>query len=757
MPQFTVTLDGAEYQVEAGSQDEANALASQAHSKGVDVGQSITLEDIAVTPESNPEEQDFGNRPDGTKKGNGFLGVLKRPDGGVMTEYSVGVNIDGKEIDVPTLIPTLTKDEINQILNLKEGEFPSEEIIKKASDFARRRMSQGKPVFATPEESSQLNQKNPEPSFMEKAGDVFTGNLRKTPETEQLNDWAEMPELNELTFNSFKTALGTMMTNPEETAGIIKAQYPDVQMRTDYNGNIILKSSVDGKEYAIKPGFQASDIPRSIGGIAAFTPAGRATSALGLAGASAATQGAIEGVESATGGNFDAGNVALAGGIPAASGLLSGIKNIISKATKGVPMPSVPAEALVKEAESVNIPLMTSDVSPPETFVGKGMQMAGERIPIAGTGGQRVTQQNKRLDAIQNFFDEAGLNPQVNYDVATAEELLKKRGADLTKYSQMKSDVFAGLADKGIVDTKNAVAAIDKGINDLQSYGAIVPKDAIKVLTDYKDSIAGKDIQTLEEVRKFLGAAFQSPELATVSDKTQKITNNVYRELNKDLESFIKLNGEPRDVIKWKLANQRLSALANETRNTKLKNALNDGDVTPEKINSLLFSQNESDIKTLYRNLNQQGRENAKMALIKKVYDDTFVKGKTVSPEVFINNVRKLQKQSGVIFNTEDKQKLDGLVRVLNATRRASEASVSTATGQQLYAPVAGMAVGQIADSFFTGLAGTASVGLLAKAYESKPFRDLMIKLSKVKQYSKEEDELIKKALPAIQAEKPKE
>jgi hypothetical protein len=47
-------------------------------------------------------------RADGTKKGTGFLGPLKRPDGMTMTEYSVGVNIDGKDVEIPTLVPTLT-------------------------------------------------------------------------------------------------------------------------------------------------------------------------------------------------------------------------------------------------------------------------------------------------------------------------------------------------------------------------------------------------------------------------------------------------------------------------------------------------------------------------------------------------------------------------------------------------------------------------------------------------------------------------
>lgn len=365
MPQFTVTLDGAEYQVEAGSQDEANTLASQAHSKGVDVGQSITLDDIVVTPESNPEEP----APEETKK--------------------------------------------------------------------------------------------PEPSFFEQIGDVFTGSLRKTPETEQLNDWAEMPELNELTFNSFKTALGTMMTNPEETAGIIKAQYPDVQMRTDYNGNIILKSSVNGKEYAIKPGAQVSDIPRVAGSVLSFTPAGRATSALELAGASAATQGAIEVIESSTGGNFDAGNVALAGAIPATSGILSTIKNkLLGRAANPAAETIAAAEKMPSQAQA--LPLET--VSATAKKAGEGSKSAVETLAT------QVMPDEEKIQAARRLGIEEYLQP----DHVTTNQVYRELAQAVKSYpgSIARAEELKGL--------EKVTQAADEIINKLAAGDASTISDAAK-------------------------------------------------------------------------------------------------------------------------------------------------------------------------------------------------------------------------------------------------------------------------------------
>ncbi len=97
--------------------------------------------------------QDFGRRPDGTPKGAGFLGVRQRPDGNFSTELSIGVNLDGKEMEIPTMVPTLSGDEAKQLLSLRHDEKIPQPIVDKAVAFARSRLAAGKPVFATREES----------------------------------------------------------------------------------------------------------------------------------------------------------------------------------------------------------------------------------------------------------------------------------------------------------------------------------------------------------------------------------------------------------------------------------------------------------------------------------------------------------------------------------------------------------------------------------------------------------------------------
>lgn len=201
-------------------------------------------------------------------------------------------------------------------------------------------------------------------SLIEKAGklpgaikEAITGEERSTPTTEALPEWLSMPEFrgaeglkNFFSLPGFKTAVGTMFSNPEETAQIIQANYPDVQVRQDEKGNYILRSPTDGQEYAIKPGFTGSDIPRALGLLTAFGPAAEASTIRGMASGSAATQAAIEGTQAATGGNLDPGEVATAGVmggvIPAAGRVVQAAKGPVVEALQKLRATPNPAQAV---------------------------------------------------------------------------------------------------------------------------------------------------------------------------------------------------------------------------------------------------------------------------------------------------------------------------------------------------------------------------------------------------------------------------
>lgn len=110
---------------------------------------------------SQLERGSWDLRPDGSRKGLGFLGVLERPDRGVMSEFSVADSENpalhgpkGEYLDYPSLVPTLTQGEVSYLLNMREGDTIPQSIYQKAEAFALQRKAQGKPVFAQEGEQS---------------------------------------------------------------------------------------------------------------------------------------------------------------------------------------------------------------------------------------------------------------------------------------------------------------------------------------------------------------------------------------------------------------------------------------------------------------------------------------------------------------------------------------------------------------------------------------------------------------------------
>ena len=99
-------------------------------------------------------KKSYGLRNDGkTFKGTGWLGELKTADGGVATEYSTqseAVKVNGERIDFPSLVPTLTPDEVKTMTGdiIPNHRPVPDGIMQKAVDHARSRLAAGRSVWA---------------------------------------------------------------------------------------------------------------------------------------------------------------------------------------------------------------------------------------------------------------------------------------------------------------------------------------------------------------------------------------------------------------------------------------------------------------------------------------------------------------------------------------------------------------------------------------------------------------------------------
>lgn len=168
-------------------------------------------------------------------------------------------------------------------------------------------------------------------------GEAITGSERATATTEGLPDWVEMPEMQQLfSIPAFKAALGTAFGGgPQEIAQIVQSNFPGTEVFQDEKGNYILRSPSTGQRYAIKPGFQLSDVPRALS-ILLTGAGGRGAGIAQTALREGALQAGIETTQAATGGTFNPEDIATAaviggGGQKLAEvlpGVVQGVRNV---------------------------------------------------------------------------------------------------------------------------------------------------------------------------------------------------------------------------------------------------------------------------------------------------------------------------------------------------------------------------------------------------------------------------------------------
>lgn len=580
-----------------------------------------------------------------------------------------------------------------------------------------------------------------EPSMWEKAVDLFTGESRTTPQVEGLQEIGSAPELNEMSMSAFKTSLGLLTTGDDEkAANVIKQQIPDSQFSKDEKGNTIV--TLPSGDYVLnKPGFSPQDLARTMFGFAAFTPAGRAATIPGAVGGAAATETAIQATGEQVGaGPIEAEDVIMSGALGGAGKALEDVVTSGIRAARG----KIAAEqkAIIEAGEEAGVPVMTTDVIEPKTLTGKLARSTGELVPIAGTGKQREAQQAAREQVTERFASQ--YTPQFGEIV----EGLKRQTNKVKRAAgQRLQDVKTQMDEVGQIPTDSAVKAIDDEIAKLTAKGRVADDATVSQLQRYKDALEeGQTFESLDTLRSDFREAVKG-ERTALPTRSDAAINRIYNSMTQDLEKSITENLGKAQTGKWRSAKAAYAEEFSKIQNTKIKSLLQKGDFTPEQASQMLFSKKPSEIKTLYQSLDSNGKEAARATVIAEAVKRASGRVNGMTPNGLASELNKMKDQLDVVFKGQDRKQLDGLIKLLNATKRAQDAAVATPTGQSL----AGIAGGYAA---FTDLAATlgsgVSVGGLARAYESAPVRDALLRLSNSPKGSARYDTALQAASEAI-------
>lgn len=638
------------------------------------------------------------------------------------------------------------------IQGIPEG-TPKEEIQRKAiaggfavaEDFP----SEEVPGLETLQEDIQTYLQDEDKGLIDRLGEAFTGEERMTPEIEGLPDLGEAPEFNEMSLRAFKANIGTFATGkPEDLKAIFKEQYgDDVSFTQDSKGNEIVNFP-SGSYPLNRPGFSGQDIPKLVGDLSLFGKFGVGKTILGTAGKSAGVEAALEGVESAVGGEFTPKDVAEAGVFGGAFKSAESLLGAAWRALKG----TAPAEAkeLLKAADDAGIPIQTTDILPPKTFPGKAAQQTAEKIPLVGTGAARETQQVARqeaVDIVSQKYGEFSYKAIVD-SLKTQKNKIKKAAGSVLEATGNKLDDF------GKIDLINTVGSIKLAAAELKKPGVIKSGKGLDDLRELVGALkeAPQTYTTLKENRTAFREIVKSLDPTSRSQLTSRaksLLERVESGMTKDMKSFAKENLTPQEFSKLNKANATYAEEAAKLTKTKLKNVLDKGDFTPESVKSMIFSQNPSEMKTLYNSLSQVGRENARAAVISKITTDLGKRQSGFTPNSFATELKKYEPQIKTFFKGKERRQLEGLRRVLESTRRAQDASATTITGQQMIAPAFGYAA--FTDLGVTlGLSG--SIGGLARLYESAPVRNALLKLGSTQKGSSSFERALSEASRALNA-----
>ncbi|ENT3413274.1 DNA transfer protein [Salmonella enterica] len=650
--------------------------------------------------------------------------VVKNSDGSISTVRSMSTNIDGREVLIPTVSDDgriMSDDEaidnfmrtgkhLGMFDNPDDATAYAESLHNQQADeyLPRKNQATQQPVQQSTQAAPQ--QQKEEPSLMQQAGDWLTGGQSAGQIAEQAG------------------------------RGLVNIPFDVLQ------GGASLINAISqglGGPKVLDDVYRPVDRPTDPYAQAGETIGGYLVPGVGTAGSMAI--GSL--AEAANQKGDFAQNAAKNAGVNlAAQGVLSAAAKGIGRGITAVRGEISPADQqLLKRAAAADVPVMTSDVVPPKTKLGNQLQGYSEGV-IAGTGPMRAAQQDARTKLVNRFTEKYG-----DYDPSVVVDSLKSGVAREKSLAKSKLNNLSGRMVGKPVDTSGAIRAIDGAVNELGKLKGVSDTQTISALNDYKNAI--QEITNGDDAFELLDKLRTQFRIDVKGDRTvlpsmsQTMVDRVYNSLTNSLSKSIAKGLSPKDASAWRAGKADYAKMATHATQTRLKNVLNKGDLTPEAVNTIVYGQYGSDIARLYGKLDQKGKDMLRAAYISKIADKVGD-----SPQKMMTELGKLRKQAnGQVFKTvfggKNGKEIEGMLSILDATKRASEANVVTKTGMTL-APLV-----RVIGNLKTGgalLAGETGIGLMSRVYEGPMARNALLRLANTKAGTPAYERALSKAANAI-------
>jgi hypothetical protein len=516
----------------------------------------------------------------------------------------------------------------------------------------------------------------------------------------------------------------------------------------------------------------ASPAAKAIGAALASGPIEQVAAGMGAGGGGEAARYGAEEL-----GFGDTGQ-AIAGAVGSLAGGLAGAK-IGRPRSIGTPEYNVPGMTpesvaqTVAEAEAAGRSVFTSDVFQPQTEAMRRLRDYSEGT-LLGTAAERTKQQAVREGFINDVLSSFGAAPGAEFAADLVNNVKAVRSGRINFYTDLKNQVLDRISQNtpplqspGLSRTLTTLAEEIEGLREInpEMYAPVIAKltsfgkgllgkpvlDAAGNITGYQGISLRAAEENLKVAKNFL-AADQS--LAHVKSPLEKIGGRLYGALKEDIKGTIRSVEGPSAVDQYERATAKLNEGIKETKSAALRAALRSGDVKPETINKMLFSQSPSEIKLLLANLDPAGKAIARAAILSHVAEKATIKAtKQISTAAFATELGKLDKSLKVFFKGDDFQVINGLQNYLALTKRAENFNVDPRTGSRLVMPLLVQTIVSATGGIKSGIAALGGSGLLARFFESPVTRKLLMALPRVKNNSDEQHSLLKRIGESINAD----
>jgi len=424
-------------------------------------------------------------------------------------------------------------------------------------------------------------------------------------------------------------------------------------------------------------------------------------------------------------------------------------------------VPDQAAQNVLDAGKQFDVPVLTTDVAPPTTYLGRFSQGLSEKLGPLGSGTARASQQAAREAAVKGFAD----SMDIDLDTPFANDLIKslneQTARELQAAGKIRSEAVEVLDRAGVVPMEQTKRAVIREVAKQKRLGAKGDAGIVQNLENTLDALEGGDFSLVKDIRTELISdlsAIRRSEDTRGAASVQAVKSA----MDADMLSFAK-DTDRLAASKWVKSNRQFSDAYTRTKDTELKRIIKAGEATPERIIPLLRGGKPSELKRLKKSIGEDGQKAARGAIIQDALKDSkfFEIDANPNPDAFATALNRPNRRQAinVFFEGAAKKEIEGLTRLLNSTRRAQQGSAVIKTGEQLVPVATGGAIGAAlyADAV-TGLSATVVASALAKAYESTRFRNLLLKLRNTQAGSKRETRLLELAstfaVPELQAAK---